>query len=512
MEQTTSINLPTKPVFLQNKMVPLLIIVSSLFLSLLLYFALKPKSQKHKLPPSPTKLPIIGNLHQLGSFPHRSLRALSMKYGSVMFLYIGSSPILVVSSEEAAQDIMKTHDLVFSDRPSSIISDELFYRGKDVAFAPYGEYWRQVRKISVLHLLSTKRVESFRAVREKEVARMLEKISQASGPINLSKLIISTTNNTMSRIALGKYYEGKLSGGIDFHQLLAEFLILLGTIHIGDIFPSLAWIGRLTGLDARLKKNFQQWDDFLEQVIQDHNEKRNNTSEHGPQDLVDILLEVQRDGSIGIPLHKDHIKAVILDNFAAGTDTTYTTIVWALAELIRHPTAMKKAQEEIRRIIHGNSIVSEDDIGKMSYLKCVIKEALRLHPPLPLLVQRKSRQDIEVKGFHIPAKTQVMVNAWAIARDPKSWTDPESFLPERFINSEVDFRGQYMKLIPFGAGRRGCPGIPFAIATVELVLANLLHGFDWELPGEALDMSEVFGITVHKKSPLVLVPRPHYTK
>ncbi|KAG9447265.1 hypothetical protein H6P81_013393 [Aristolochia fimbriata] len=502
------------------KMYPLLIVVTSLFFSLLLlYLGLNPKNaEKYQVPPSPTRLPIIGNLHQLGSLPHRSLWKLSQKYGSLMFMHLGSVPTLIVSSEEAAQEILKTHELGFSDRPSSITSDELLYRGRDVAFAPCGDYWRQLRKISVLQLLSSKRVESFRGVREEEVACMVEKISsQASGtPIDRSKIIIWTTCNMVCRIALGKKYdEEKLGGRTDFHHLLEELFILLGTIHIGDIFPSLAWIGRLNGLDARFKKNFQLMDEFLEQVIEEHmaEDKKNSPPQYGTQDLVHILLEIRRDGSMSVPLDRDSIKAVILDNFAAGADSTYSAIVWTLAELIRHPAATKKVQEEIRRsLLHRNSskVVSESEIHKMPYLKCVIKESLRLHPPVPL-VKRKSTQHMKVKGFDVPANTAVLINAWAIGRDPKSWTEPEKFLPERFIDSGVDFRGQHFKLIPFGAGRRGCPGIAFTIATIEIVLANVLDRFDWQLPAgeEHLDMTEIFGTTVHKKS-LLLVPRPRY--
>ncbi|KAG9447224.1 hypothetical protein H6P81_013352 [Aristolochia fimbriata] len=396
-----------------------------------------------------------------------------------MFMHLESTPTLVVSSEEAAQEILKTHDLVFLDRPFAITSDELFYRHRDVAFDPYGEYWRQVR--------NTQELESFRGVREEEVDCMVERISsQASGtPFDLRKIIILTTNNMVCKIALGKmYYDEKLRGGNDFHHLLTEFLFLLGTIHIGDIFPSLAWIGRLTGLDSRLKKNFQLMYEFLEQVIEEHmaEDKKNSPAQYGEQvDLVEILLEVQRDGSMSVPLDRDNIKAVILDNFAGGTHTTYTAIVWTLAELIRHPAAMKKVQEEIRRsIVHQNSskIITEDEIHKMPYLRCVIKESLRLHPPLSLLIQRINTQDIKVKGFHVPANTPVIINASAIARDPKTWMEPEKFLPEKFIKSEVDFRGQDFKLIPFGADRRGCPSIPFATATIEIVLANVLHRFN----------------------------------
>ncbi|KAG9447271.1 hypothetical protein H6P81_013399 [Aristolochia fimbriata] len=502
-------------------MYPLLIVVTSLFLSLLLilYYGLNPQNaEKHKVPPSPTRLPIIGNLHQLGSSPHQSLCKLSKKYGPLMFMHLGSTPTLVVSSEEAAQEVFKTHDLIFSDRLSTIPSDELFYRRRNVAFAPYGEYWREVRKISVLQVLSAKRVESFRDVREEVVACMVEKISQASGPVDLKKIIISTTGNIFCMTALGKkYYEEKLGCGTDFQHLLEELFRLLGIIHIGDLFPSLAWIGRLTGLDARLKKNFQLMDEFLEQVIEEHmaEDRKNSPAQYGRHaDFVDILLEIQRDGSMGVPLDRDNIKAVILDNFAGGTDTIYLAIIWTLSELIRHPTAMKKVQEEIRSVVlHRNSskVVTEDEIRKMPYLKCVIKESLRLHPPAPLLIPRKTIQDVEVQGFHIPAKTPVLVNTWAIGRDPKTWTEPEKFLPERFLDSEVDFKGQHFKLIPFGAGRRGCPGIPFATATIEIVVANVLHRFDWELPAgeDDLDMTEVFGMSVHKKS-LLLVPRPHY--
>lgn len=193
------------------------------------------------------------------------------------------------------------------------------------------------------------------------------------------------------------------------------------------------------------------------------------------------------------------------DAFAAGTDTTYTVLEWAMTELLRHPNAMQRVQAEARRIAGDKSSITEDDLDQMRYLKAVIKETLRLHPPIPLLIPRESTQDTKVKGYDVAAGTRVIVNSWAITRDPLLWDSPEEFRPERFLNSSIDFKGHDFELIPFGAGRRGCPGIAFSIAVDELVLANLLHKFDWRLPDgvEELDMTESTGLTIHKKFPLI---------
>lgn len=201
--------------------------------------------------------------------------------------------------------------------------------------------------------------------------------------------------------------------------------------------------------------------------------------------------------------------------FAGGTDTTAVTLEWAMAELIKHPDVMEKARAEVRTVVGKKAKIDEEDLHQMYYLKLIIKETLRLHPVAPLLVPRESTRDVAICGYHIPAKTRVLINAWAIGRDPNSWDNAEEFLPERFANSSVDFKGQDFQLIPFGAGRRGCPGIAFGISSVELTLANLLYWFNWELPNvltkDDLDMSEAVGITVHMKFPLHLVPKYHFT-
>jgi len=195
--------------------------------------------------------------------------------------------------------------------------------------------------------------------------------------------------------------------------------------------------------------------------------------------------------------------------FVGGTYTTSAALEWAMSELVRNPIIMKKVQEEVRTIVGHKSNVEERDVNKMHYLKCVIKETLRMHPPVALVVPRVTRSDIKLKGYDIPAKTTVHINAWAIQRDPKFWESPEEFLPERFENSEVDFKGQDSQFIPFGFGRRGCPGMNFGTASVEYMLANLLYWFDWKLPEtdtQDIDMNEIFGLVVSKQVPLHLKP------
>ncbi|KAI3727004.1 hypothetical protein L1987_66811 [Smallanthus sonchifolius] len=201
-----------------------------------------------------------------------------------------------------------------------------------------------------------------------------------------------------------------------------------------------------------------------------------------------------------------------MDAYTAGTDTTATVLEWTFTELLKHPKALKKAQHEVRMLLKGKQQINQQDIDNMKYLKAVFKETLRLHPPLPTLVPRVASQDVKIMGFDVTKGTRVIINTWAIARDPKTWDDSNEFRPERFLDCNIDFKGCDFDLIPFGAGRRGCPGISFAMATNENLLANLLHKFDWELPNrgkeEDLDMSERPGATICKKVPLLVIATP----
>ncbi|KAH0933391.1 hypothetical protein HID58_010508 [Brassica napus] len=416
----------------------MILLVCSIILITTLFLQNRSTGKKSNTPKSPPRFPLIGNLHQLGRHPHRSLCSLSQRYGPLMLLHFGRVPVLVVSSADAARDVLKTHDRVFASRPWTKITEKLLYNGRDVASAPYGEYWRQMKSVCVVHLLSNKMVRSFRDVREEEISLMIEKIRESSS------------------------------------------------------LP-------------QLKKTGNDFDEFLEKVLDDHVD-----GDRDGTDFVDVLLTIQRDKSVGFQLDRLSIKAIILDVFVGATDTSYTLMEWVMTELLRHRECLNKLQEEVRTICNGRSSVLEEDIQDMKYLKAVIKETLRLHPPLPLMAPHESTHDVRLREYDIPAGTQVLISAWAIGREALTWgLDVEEFRPERHLDSSVDFRGQDFELIPFGAGRRICPAISFAVVLNEVVLATLVHQFDWRLPVESTEdqtnVAESTGLAIHRMFPLYAI-------
>ncbi|CAI9758096.1 unnamed protein product [Fraxinus pennsylvanica] len=287
------------------------------------YFNATSKARK-SLPPSPAKLPVIGNLHQLGLFPHRSLKELSERYGPLMMLHFGSVPALIVSSADAVREIVKNQDLIFSNRPKLSIMHKIVYGSKDVAFARYGDHWRHVRSIAVLQLLSSKRVQSYRHIREEETSLMIEKIrnvsSSSTSLINLSKLLVSLTNDIISRVVLGRKYSGGEETD-NFELMLKEIGELLVAFNPGDYVPWLNWINRVNGLNTRLDKVAKSFDEFLTGVVEEHRGRKQGKTDHDGSnnevDFVDILLEIQRENGSSSPIETDTIKALIFDMFGA---------------------------------------------------------------------------------------------------------------------------------------------------------------------------------------------------
>ncbi|XVF49800.1 hypothetical protein PTKIN_Ptkin04bG0044800 [Pterospermum kingtungense] len=468
------------------------------------------RGKKLNFPPSPPKLPIIGNIHQVGKLPHRSFRTISEKYGPLVLLHMGQTPTLVVSSAEVAREIMMTHE-AFISRPQTRVANTLFYGCTDIAFCPYGDYWRRAKKICVLELLTQKRVRTFQLVREQEVAKMVDNIRQSchsGSAIALCKLFETISNNIISRSVLGRVYERE-AGNKGFGELSRRALDLIGAFCFKDFFPSLGWMDSLTGLTSKLERLSGELHAFFGQVIEEHRAKMNNESDH--KDFVDIILHLQKDGMLDIDLTQENFTAILLDMFIGGTDNIAATLEWAMAELVKNPSIMKKAQEEVRRVVGKKKWVNDTDVHEMDYLKCVVKETLRLHAPI--MVARQNPTATKLEGYDIAPKTIVLVNTWAIQRDLKLWDKAEEFIPERFLNSSVDLKGQHSQFTPFGAGKRGCPGIVFAVAGAEFVLANLLYWFDWKLPDsgrcEDIDMDDYYALVIRKKVPLHLVPMLH---
>ncbi|CAM8933793.1 unnamed protein product [Rhodiola kirilowii] len=466
-------------------------------------------------PPSPPKLPIIGNLHQLGSYPHRTLRSLAKRYGpQLMLIHLGSAPAYVVSSANVAEDIMRTHDIAFSNRLESRIYKRLLYDCKDLLMAPYGEYWRRIRGICASQLLSTARVQSLQYIREEETNLMIQTIRELHGsvscPFNLSQLLEQTTNDIVCRASLGKKYNKKEEGTLN--RVFQEFNALLGLFNIGEYIPWLDWINNFNGVYKRVEQNYHEIDELLEEIIEDH--LATSTASGNKPVLLDVLLDCQNSKDGGFFITRDSVKAIILDIFAGGSDTTYVVLEWAMTELLKHPEVLERVQGEVRGIIgdRRKAQISREDITKMSYLKAVIKESMRLHPSVPL-IPRVSTQDVVVNGYTIPARTRVLINIWAIGTDPELWEEPDKFQPERFLNNNNNGHHDDFKWMAFGGGRRRCPGETFGMALVEFVLASLLYNFDWSLPdGSDLDMTEFIALALHRMHPLIAIATPIFSK
>ncbi|CDP12692.1 unnamed protein product [Coffea canephora] len=494
----------------------LCIISATISMVLVLKLLLKKKESRNgKLPPCPPKLPIIGNLHLLGNMPHESLHILAKKYGPIMFLQLGQVPTIVISSARLAKEALTTFDLALSNRPRIFSAKHLFYNCTDMAFSPYGAYWRNIRKICILEVLSAKRVQSFGFTRQEEVANLVHRVAESyPSPTNLSHMLGLYANNLLCRIAFGKdFSQGGDHVRHNFQKLLEEYQMLLGGFSIGDFFPSMEFLHKFTGMESRLKDTFRRFDQFFDEILKEH---RNPENRKDHKDLVDVLLELQKHGDPETPLTTDNIKALILDMFAAGTDTNFITLDWTMTELIMNPQVLRKAQAEVRSIVGERRSVSETDLSHLHYTRAVVKETFRLHPPAPVLLPRESMEEVTIDGYPIPAKTRFFINAWAMGRDPETWENPDIFEPERFMNNPIDYKGQDFELIPFGAGRRMCPAVTFSTATFELALAQLLHSFDWELPpgvkAKDLDLTEAFGITMHKISPLMVLAKPNFSE
>ncbi|CAN7081333.1 unnamed protein product [Brassica oleracea var. botrytis] len=405
---------------------------------------------------------------------------------------------------------MKTHDRIFANRPITKAMEKVMKGGRDIVFAPYGEYWRNMKSLCIVHLLTNKMVRSFDKEREEEINILMEKLEKASSSsstVNLSQFFITLTSDVMSKVALGRKYSSD-EGTVDIKTVVRTFSRVFGSFPVAEYIPSLAWIDWIRRLDGKAEEVSKTFDDFLEKVVQEHDldvdKKRSG--------FVDTLLSIQREQTTPFVFDRSNIKLIILDMFIGGTATTSSLLEWTLTELVRHPECVKKLRDEICSVSAHNSCVNEEDVEKMNYLNAIIKETLRLHPPLSIIVPRLLSEDVRLRGYDIAAGTQVMINAWAIQRDNATWgPDAEEFKPERHLNSSLDFQGQDYKFIPFGSGRRLCPAIRLALVLVEVTVANLVKRFDWRVQVgphgvDKLDLAEAAGIEACCKYPLIVFP------
>ncbi|WVZ77575.1 hypothetical protein U9M48_025429 [Paspalum notatum var. saurae] len=437
---------------------PLYLYLLLLAVPLILFATPRRPAPRGRLPPRPWALPVIGHLHHLaGALPHRALRDLARRHRPLMLLRLGELPVAVASSPDAAREVLRTHDAAFASRPMSPMQ-ELAYRGaRGVIFAPYGEGPSD------------------------DVGRLLRAVAAAAAaaepaPVNLSEGVAAFVADSTVRAIIGSRFRHRDA----YLRMLQEGLKIVPGMTLPDLFPSSRLARLVSSVPGKIERHRRGMLQFIDAIIEEHRESRAAGKDDDEEDLLGVLLRLQKEVDARDPLTTDNIKTVMLDMFGAGSETSATTLQWAMAELMRNPRVTRKAQDKLRRELGDHGKVTEDRLTGLHYLPLVVKETLRLHLPAPLLLPRRCGSPCRVLGFDVPEGTMVPVNAWAISRDPEHWDDPDEFVPERFERGERDFRGNDFEFIPFGAGRRMCPGMAFGLAHIELALAALLFHFDWE--------------------------------
>ncbi|TMW84100.1 hypothetical protein EJD97_025790 [Solanum chilense] len=469
-----------------------------------------------KLPPGPWPWPVIGNLFSLTSIRFRCFTEWAEIYGPIFSFYLGSQLNVVVSNAELAKQVLKDNDQNLANRFRTKPLENVSKNGKDLIWADYGPHYVKVRKVCNLELFTPKRLEALRPIREDEVNAMIESIfKDCTKPGNVNKSTMlrgylgSVAFNNITRLTFGKRFinsQGEVDEqGKEMKSIVTNGIKISGKPNLGEFVPWLRWVFKDD--NEALEAQDKHLDEFTRIIMKEHTiarEKSGETKHH----FVDALLTLQKE----YDLSDDTIISLFWDMIAAGMDTVAITVEWAMAELVRNPRVQQKVQEELDKVIGSNRIINETDISNLSYLQHVVKESLRMHPPTPLMLPHMASNNVKVGGYNIPKGSIVHVNVWALGRDPNIWKEPLQFRPERFVEEDVDMKGHDYKLLPFGAGRRICPGMNLAINLVTSMLAHLLHHFVWSLPNgvkvEDIDMMESPGTVTYMQTPLHVVPTP----
>ncbi|XP_010470529.1 PREDICTED: cytochrome P450 81D11-like [Camelina sativa] len=444
------------------------IIILILTLTILLIKKLKPRQN---LPPSPPfSLPFIGHLRLLKPPLHRVFFSVSQSLNDspIFSLRLGNKLVFVVSSHTIAEECFTKNDIILANRPSSIASKHLSYGSSTMVSAPYSEHWRNLRRIGAVEIFSNHRLNSFTSIRRDEIRRLIVCLSRNSSldfaKVEMTSILSDLTFNNITRMVAGNCYYGD---GLEddpeakhVRQLIAEAVSFCGAGNVADYLPVLRYI---TNFETRIKKIGGRLDEFFQGLA---DEKR--AAKEKENTMIDHLLSLQETQP---EYYTDHtIKGIIISLILAGTDTSAVTLEWALSSLLNHPDVLKKVRDEIDNNVGFNKLIEESDITNLSYLQNIVSETLRLYPAAPLLVPHVASEDCKVAGYDMPSGTRLLVNVWAIQRDPQLWDDPTSFKPERF-----EKEGESHKLMAFGLGRRACPGYLLAQRLVSLTLGCLIQ-------------------------------------
>ncbi|KAF0921277.1 hypothetical protein E2562_003085 [Oryza meyeriana var. granulata] len=479
----------------------------------------KTSSGDSRRPPGPAPVFLLGNVFDLQGELHLALATLAEKHGPVMSLKLGTTNAVVASSAAAARDALQRYDHLLAARSISDAGRALGNHERSIIWLPSNSpLWKRLRAVCTNHLFSARGLDATRAVREEKVRELvgyLRARADARKAVDVGRVVFSAVLNLVSNVLFSEDVADLSSDRAqELEMLVRDTVEEVTKPNLSDLFPVLAALD-LQGRRRRNAVHISKFHDFFDEIIS----RRQNADGERKEDFLDVLLQLHSVDQLSL----ETIKSFLLDLFAAGTDTNSITVEWAMAELLRHPAVMSKVRTELQDALGSKQHPDESDIGRLPYLSAVVMETMRLHPPSPLLMPHEAIVDgAAVGGYAVPKGTKVIVNVWSIMRDPSSWARPEQFEPERFAGAgdadehapaACSFRGgELLEFMPFGAGRRACPGTPMATRVVTLILASLLHAFEWRLPDGMrpcdVDVRGRFGTSLNMVTPLKAVPVP----
>ncbi|GLJ48329.1 hypothetical protein SUGI_1020240 [Cryptomeria japonica] len=463
------------------------------------------KNNKRTKIPGPRGWPIIGSLMEMsGGHAHRKLAHLAYihKAKKLMAFSLGSTRAVITSDPEVARELLSSPN--FADRPLKQSAQQLMF-GRAIGFAPNGDYWRMLRRISSAHLFSPRRIAVHEAGRQADCLKMLSDIRNefvCKGTVNLRPHLQTAALNNIMGSVFGVKFDGD-GDGRAVKEMVQEGFELLGAFNWSDHLPWLRLLDPLR-IQSRCGRLVPRVKAFVQNIINQHRESA-RSRDIADSDFVDVLLSLQGNDK----LNDDDMIAVLWEMIFRGTDTIALLTEWTMAELVLNEEIQRKARAELEAVVGRDRSVRDEDITKLPYLQAVVKETLRIHPPGPLLSwARLCTEDVYLAGgLHVPSGTTAMVNMWSITHDPEIWSSPHEFRPERFLEEKVNVLGNDLRLAPFGAGRRVCPGKALGLATVHLWVAKLVYHYKWiPSPQHPADLTEILKLSSEMATPLVAIP------
>ncbi|KAK3123612.1 hypothetical protein QOZ80_8AG0633570 [Eleusine coracana subsp. coracana] len=481
--------------------------------SLLSYLNSTRRHRSRRQPPGPTPLPLIGNLLDLrGGNLHHALARLARVHGPVMRLELGLTMAVVVSTRDAAREAFTRHDRRLGARAVPDTARALGFSDRSMIWLPGSDpRWKTTRGVVAAHVFSSRSLEKVRGVRESKVRDLVSSVRRRAGEeVDVAQAVYGGVLGILSSSFFSTDDVVSVASAQGLREVMEELVECIAKPNVSDLFPFLRPLdlqGWRRWAAVRFEKVFRILDDIIDRRLA---ETTDASSEGTRGDFLDALLDLLNQGKIS----RDSLTTVLFDVFAAGSDTMALTVAWAMAELLHNPASMAKMRAEIEYALGGKETIEETDATSLPYLQAVVKEAMRLHPVAPLMLPYQATEDgVEIGGYAVPRGCTVIFNSWAIMRDPAAWERPDEFVPERWFQdgaAKMDFRGKEFEFVPFGSGRRLCPGLPLAERIVPFVLASLLHAFEWKLPNgmsaEQLDVSERFTTANVMAVPLKAVP------